>query len=186
MESKPSCRRRQPTRDWCSLAAATRRGPIGRPALAKVAIDGPICRIEIYEPWSPALDGLAQFERLEVLYWLHHSRRDLVRQSPRSDGRTRGTFSLRSPVRPNPIGTHSRPAHRHRGRLPRGARPRLHRRHATDRPQARSRAVSTARAEPGWRRPESVMPNDRHLPAQHLSATDEIIPTSTWRRPSLW
>jgi len=28
-----------------------------------------------------------------------------VRQSPASDGNTRGTFSLRSPVRPNPIGS---------------------------------------------------------------------------------
>ena len=44
-------------------------------------------------------------QRSEVLYWLHESRRDLVRQSPANDGRTRGTFSLRSPVRPNPIGT---------------------------------------------------------------------------------
>ena len=28
-----------------------------------------------------------------------------MRQSPKGDGTTRGTFSLRSPVRPNPIGT---------------------------------------------------------------------------------
>jgi tRNA (Thr-GGU) A37 N-methylase len=28
-----------------------------------------------------------------------------VLQSPRHDGETRGTFALRSPVRPNPIGT---------------------------------------------------------------------------------
>jgi tRNA (Thr-GGU) A37 N-methylase len=28
-----------------------------------------------------------------------------VRQSPADDGSTRGTFALRSPVRPNPIGT---------------------------------------------------------------------------------
>ena len=40
-----------------------------------------------------------------MLYWLHESRRDLVRQSPANDGSTRGTFALRSPVRPNPIGT---------------------------------------------------------------------------------
>ncbi len=69
-------------------------------------LDGPTCRIEIFEPWVPALDGITAFERLEVLYWLHESRRDLVRQSPRSDGQARGTFSLRTPVRPNPIGTH--------------------------------------------------------------------------------
>lgn len=44
-------------------------------------------------------------ERLEVLYWLDRARRDLVLQSPKSDGEVRGTFSIRSPVRPNPIGT---------------------------------------------------------------------------------
>jgi tRNA (adenine37-N6)-methyltransferase len=67
--------------------------------------DGPLCRIEVFEPWVAALDGLAQYPRIEVLYWLHLSRRDLVRQSPRNDGATRGTFSLRSPARPNPIGS---------------------------------------------------------------------------------
>ena len=67
--------------------------------------DGPTCRIEVFEPWVAALDGIAEYERIEVLYWLHLSRRDLVRQSPRNDGAARGTFSLRSPVRPNPIGT---------------------------------------------------------------------------------
>jgi len=67
--------------------------------------DGPICRIEIFEPWQTALDGITQYEELEVIYWLHLSRRDLVRQCPANDGQSRGTFSLRSPVRPNPIGT---------------------------------------------------------------------------------
>lgn len=67
--------------------------------------DGPVCRIEIFEPWMPALRGIEQYERLEVLYWLHLSRRDLILQSPKNDGAVRGTFSLRSPVRPNPIGT---------------------------------------------------------------------------------
>ncbi|MBN9014131.1 MAG: tRNA (N6-threonylcarbamoyladenosine(37)-N6)-methyltransferase TrmO [Rhizobiales bacterium] len=68
-------------------------------------VDGPVCRIEIFEPWVPALRGIDQYERLEVLYWLHLSRRDLVLQSPKNDGAVRGTFSLRTPVRPNPIGT---------------------------------------------------------------------------------
>lgn len=67
--------------------------------------DGPTCRIELFEPWDIGLDSIAEFERLEVLYWLHESRRDLVLQSPRSDGVARGVFSLRTPVRPNPIGT---------------------------------------------------------------------------------
>lgn len=68
-------------------------------------VDGPVCRIEIFEPWVSALCGIEQYDRLEVLYWLHLSRRDLVLQSPKSDGAVRGTFSLRTPVRPNPIGT---------------------------------------------------------------------------------
>ncbi len=67
--------------------------------------DGPVCRIEIFDPWRQALDGVEKFERLEVLYWLHLSRRDLVLQSPANDGTARGTFALRSPARPNPIGT---------------------------------------------------------------------------------
>src|ERR1700754_4620507 len=67
--------------------------------------DGPVCRIEIFEPWVAALKGLDQFNQVEVLYWLHQSRRDLVLQSPASDKNLHGTFSLRSPVRPNPIGT---------------------------------------------------------------------------------
>ena len=66
--------------------------------------DGPVCRIEVDEPWVAALDGIEAFERIEVLYWLHESRRDLVRQSSANDGATRGTFSLRSPVRPTRSG----------------------------------------------------------------------------------
>ena len=68
-------------------------------------LDGPLCRIEIFPLWRPALTGLERFERVEVIYWLHLSRRDLVLQSPAHDGTVHGTFALRSPVRPNPVGT---------------------------------------------------------------------------------
>jgi tRNA-Thr(GGU) m(6)t(6)A37 methyltransferase TsaA len=80
---------------WTSRLVAPRQG----------RIDGPVCRIEVFEPWIPALQGLEAYSRIEVLYWLHLSRRDLVLQSPANDGDARGTFSLRSPARPNPIGT---------------------------------------------------------------------------------
>lgn len=66
--------------------------------------DGPDCRIVVFDPWVEALDGIEDYDVIEVLYWLDRSRRDLVTQSPKSDGRTTGTFALRSPVRPNPIG----------------------------------------------------------------------------------
>ncbi|MBN8892224.1 MAG: tRNA (N6-threonylcarbamoyladenosine(37)-N6)-methyltransferase TrmO [Rhodospirillales bacterium 70-18] len=80
---------------WTSRMLAPRQG----------RADGPVCRIEIFAPWVPALEGLGRYARIEVIYWLHLSRRDLVRQSPANDGSVRGTFSLRSPVRPNPLGT---------------------------------------------------------------------------------
>lgn len=80
---------------WASRLVTPRQG----------RLDGPVCRIEIFEPWVPALDGLEGYSRIEVLYWLHLSRRDLILQSPANDGAARGTFSLRTPVRPNPIGT---------------------------------------------------------------------------------
>jgi tRNA-Thr(GGU) m(6)t(6)A37 methyltransferase TsaA len=67
--------------------------------------DGPVCRLEIFEPWVQALQNIDLYSNLEVIYWLHLSRRDLVLQSPKNDGTARGTFSLRSPVRPNPLGT---------------------------------------------------------------------------------
>lgn len=78
---------------WQTRAECPRRG----------APDGPVCGLEIDPRWAEALAGVADCPRLQVLYWMHQARRDLVLQSPRHDGTTRGTFSLRSPVRPNPI-----------------------------------------------------------------------------------
>lgn len=66
-------------------------------------VAGPICRVEIFAPWGAALDGVAGLDRLQLLYWMHEARRDLVLQTPRVHGRRIGTFALRSPVRPNPI-----------------------------------------------------------------------------------
>ncbi|MGX1499048.1 tRNA-Thr(GGU) m(6)t(6)A37 methyltransferase TsaA [Labrenzia sp. MBR-25] len=69
------------------------------------SVDGPECRIEIFDPWVPALQGLEQYDRVELLYWLDKARRDLVVQNPAHSEKIFGTFALRSPVRPNPIGT---------------------------------------------------------------------------------
>lgn len=69
------------------------------------SVDGPECRIELDPPWEAALAGIEGFETLDVLTWLDRARRDLLLQAPRhGDGLPRGTFALRSPVRPNPIG----------------------------------------------------------------------------------
>jgi tRNA-Thr(GGU) m(6)t(6)A37 methyltransferase TsaA len=64
--------------------------------------DGPICTIVVDERWRQGLTGLADHKRIQVLYWMHRSRRDLTLQTPFGK-ETTGTFALRSPVRPNPI-----------------------------------------------------------------------------------
>jgi tRNA-Thr(GGU) m(6)t(6)A37 methyltransferase TsaA len=64
--------------------------------------DGPVCTIVVDERWREGLTGLAGHQRVQVLYWMHGARRDLTLQTPFGK-ETRGTFALRSPVRPNPI-----------------------------------------------------------------------------------
>src|SRR5579871_5045866 len=78
-----------PSRDLCP-----RRGD---------AAAGPVCRIEIDEHWAEALTGIEINTHLQVLYWMHLARRDLVLQRPRHAEAARGTFALRSPMRPNPV-----------------------------------------------------------------------------------
>jgi len=67
--------------------------------------DGPVCRLEIFQPFVLAMRDIELYGYLEVLYWLDRSRRDLVLQGRKNNPTICGTFSLRSPVRPNPIGT---------------------------------------------------------------------------------
>jgi tRNA-Thr(GGU) m(6)t(6)A37 methyltransferase TsaA len=64
--------------------------------------DGPVCTITVDERWRQALAGIADHKRIQVLYWMHQARRDLVLQTPFGKPTT-GTFALRSPVRPNPV-----------------------------------------------------------------------------------
>ncbi len=64
---------------------------------------GPDCRVELDPRWIEGLTGVEGRERIQLLYWMHLSRRDLMRQNPNFGGASVGTFSLRSPVRPNPI-----------------------------------------------------------------------------------
>src|SRR3954467_5682809 len=61
-----------------------------------------VCTIELDPRYTAALDGVSTCTNLVVLYFMHEARGDLVVQVSRHSGR-RGTFALRSPVRPNPI-----------------------------------------------------------------------------------
>ncbi len=56
-------------------------------------VDGPECRIEIFEPWVPALKGIEEYDRIELLYWLDKARRDLIVQNPAHSDNIFGTFA---------------------------------------------------------------------------------------------
>jgi tRNA-Thr(GGU) m(6)t(6)A37 methyltransferase TsaA len=62
-----------------------------------------VCTVEVEPRWAPALKDVESCSHLVVLYWMDRSRRDIVLQVPSHYGVQRGTFSLRSPARPNPI-----------------------------------------------------------------------------------
>ena len=82
------------SRAECPRNVATARDK-GRPAEVEIAAD-----------YRAGLAGLEGATHVIVLTWLDRSRRDLIVQKPRHAETPRGTFALRSPVRPNPIGLH--------------------------------------------------------------------------------
>jgi len=63
----------------------------------------PECTIALDPRWTAGLSGLETVSHVVVLYWMNRARRDLVLQAPHHYAERRGTFALRSPVRPNPI-----------------------------------------------------------------------------------
>jgi len=65
---------------------------------------GGSARIEIAPEWRPGLRDLRAGEAIIVLTWMDQARRDLVVQAPRHRPGPTSVFSIRSPVRPNPIG----------------------------------------------------------------------------------
>lgn len=67
---------------------------------------GGSARVEIDTPWRPGLRDLVAGDAIIILTWLNEARRDLLIQAPRHRGAPTSVFSLRSPVRPNPIGLH--------------------------------------------------------------------------------
>ena len=75
-----------------------------------VRVEGGRHRIEIHPEFEDGLLGVAPGDRLQVLYWMHRldeKDRRVLRCHPRGDRRRplRGVFGLRSPMRPNPIGS---------------------------------------------------------------------------------
>jgi len=62
-----------------------------------------VCTAVVDPPYAPALQDIEGASHLILLYWMDRADRTLVRQRPRHADGSRGTFSLRSPARPNPI-----------------------------------------------------------------------------------
>ena len=86
-----------------SSVLSTPRGGCAAECPKRGSLDGPVCSIVVEERWWQALTDIGDHPRIQVLYWMHRARRDLVLQMPIRTGKTTGSFALRSPVRPNPI-----------------------------------------------------------------------------------
>ncbi|KXB06723.1 hypothetical protein AKJ51_03045 [candidate division MSBL1 archaeon SCGC-AAA382A20] len=80
--------------------------PIGT-AYKKESSD--IMKIEIRQDYAEGLEGIDSLKEIVILYWMHElgkKERKKLKVHPRGDP-TRplaGVFTLRSPLRPNPIG----------------------------------------------------------------------------------
>ncbi|WP_026379500.1 TrmO family methyltransferase domain-containing protein [Afifella pfennigii] len=61
-------------------------------------------QLQIDAPFRPGLKDIAPGKAIFVLMWMSSARRDLIIQAPKHRETPAGLFSLRSPVRPNPIG----------------------------------------------------------------------------------
>lgn len=62
-------------------------------------------RIELLPGYEPALDDLAGFDRVWLLWWFHRNVGWRARVlPPRGPAKRRGVFATRAPHRPNPIG----------------------------------------------------------------------------------
>ena len=64
----------------------------------------PPCEAVVFDEFAPGLNDLDGFSHLILLYWLDQIRETSLTMTPPFDGRERGVFATRAPVRPNPIG----------------------------------------------------------------------------------
>ena len=86
-----------------SSAVSTRLGSVARNARRTPASRMRCARSMSIRAMRRRSRTLRSSSHLLVLYWMDKARRDLVVQAPRHYDTQRGTFALRSPVRPNPI-----------------------------------------------------------------------------------
>lgn len=63
------------------------------------------CQIVVFEKYLAGLDGLHQGADIQILYWLDQAVFTDLIQTSRKSGELKGVFALRTPNRPNPIGS---------------------------------------------------------------------------------
>lgn len=68
-----------------------------------IQFDGPLCQLSIDDNYHGELRGLREGDNILVLYWLGRPK-DGVGYTPLTDESEPGTFAMRTPYRPNPIG----------------------------------------------------------------------------------
>ena len=66
--------------------------------------NGPPCRLIVNEDFKDGLLGLQPGQNILILYWFENTDRHVVKQESNNGEGLVGTFALRSPHRPNPIG----------------------------------------------------------------------------------
>lgn len=74
--------------------------------MAQARESGRPATIQVDEAYRQGLEGLQNVSHVAILTWLDRAPRNLIVQKPRLSETPRGTFALRSPARPNPIGLH--------------------------------------------------------------------------------
>ena len=63
------------------------------------------CQIIVLDKFLAGLDGLIQGDGVQLLYWLDQAKFTGLIQTSRKSGERKGVFALRTPNRPNPIGS---------------------------------------------------------------------------------
>lgn len=67
---------------------------------------GQPARLTVDPSYRRGLHRIERFGHILLLTWFDRADRDLIVQNPRHADQPSGTFALRSPVRPNPVGLH--------------------------------------------------------------------------------
>ena len=71
--------------------------------------NGPLCELVVSDDFKGGLLGLVPGQKILILYWFENTDRRATQQESRNGESMVGTFALRTPHRPNPIGAATLP-----------------------------------------------------------------------------